>query len=74
MWLVTFKMKHIKEINVFHLDSLCIVLTFETVLMSVNSVAHWFLLDSQDLNITLRFPGTHKKAFFFAEEGTFNVS
>lgn len=74
MWPVTLKMKHIKEVDVFQLCSHCNILAFETALMSFDCVVHCILLDSQELNITLLFPGTHKISFFCAEEGIFNVS
>lgn len=74
MWPVTFKMKHIKGVDVFQLCSHCNILAFETALMSVDCVTCCILLDSQELNITLRFPGTNKSSFFCAEEGIFNVS
>lgn len=67
-------MKHIKEVDVFQLCRHCNILALETTLMSVNCVAFCILLDSQELNITLRFPGTHKRSLFCAEEGIFNVS
>lgn len=70
-------MKRIEENDVFNLYIHFNSKSFETFfffLMSINCVACCFLLDSQELSRTLRFPGTHKNSFFCAEEGIFNVS